>query len=505
MKFRNKLAGFLAVLTAFSFTLTGCMDNWEDEDYSEETSADTSDVTASAANSETESSDENLQLGTGLEEIQITAMDDPNPQKKLRRSAVPIKQIRGIDLNGKSLSDDFYFYRSTLSKKSQSAYDQIYAFLYKGVSKFDMNVAVDGNSISDIIYCVYYDHPELFWVDCALTYYVNENNIVTSVQVNFNNTASNLSSSQQNFESAVAPLLSSAGTLSTDIDKVKYVHDYLTNVDDYVLNSELNQSAYSALVYGQTVCAGYAHAFQYCMQKLGIPAAYVVGNAGGGAHAWNIVCLDGEYYNMDVTWDDPVGNSPTTYYYNYFNITDSTIGSDHARDSLSAQLPSCNGTKYNFNNWYGAGYEGTDFSNFGQGGVNVAGDYNGDVTAPADQSQDVTTNANDNGGFNNDDYSDDSNYNSGDYDYDWGYGNDSYSDDGYDYSDDDSDYYYDDSGDYSSDDYDDYSDGDYDDYEDYGDYEDYEDYEDLYSGDCCDECLGIYCDGSCCDHCCMYN
>ena len=48
------------------------------------------------------------------------------------------------------------------------------------------------------------------------------------------------------------------------------------------------------------VCAGYAHAFQYCMQKLGIPAAYIVGYA-GEAHAWNLLQLGGEYYCMDVT------------------------------------------------------------------------------------------------------------------------------------------------------------------------------------------------------------
>ena len=86
------------------------------------------------------------------------------------------------------------------------------------------------------------------------------------------------------------------------------MHDYLTNTIQYVSGSLYNQSAYSAIVNGKTVCAGYAHAFQYCMQKLGIPAAYIVGYAKGEAHAWNILCLDGEYYGMDVTWDDPIGN-----------------------------------------------------------------------------------------------------------------------------------------------------------------------------------------------------
>lgn len=126
------------------------------------------------------------------------------------------------------------------------------------------------------------------------------------------------------------PLINLAASLPEDVEKVKLVHDYLTNTIQYVAGSPYNQSAYSAIVFGITVCAGYAHAFQYCMQKLGIPAAYIVGYA-GEAHAWNLLQLGGEYYCMDVTWDDPLGNPPTTYYYNYFNITDAQISKDHTR------------------------------------------------------------------------------------------------------------------------------------------------------------------------------
>ena len=97
------------------------------------------------------------------------------------------------------------------------------------------------------------------------------------------------------------------------------------------------------------------------MQKLGIPAAYIVGYA-GEAHAWNLLQLGGEYYCMDVTWDDPVGNPPTTYYYDYFNITDAQISKDHTRDAISAQLPVASGTLYSFNSYFGGNQYGSDFS-----------------------------------------------------------------------------------------------------------------------------------------------
>lgn len=58
----------------------------------------------------------------------------------------------------------------------------------------------------------------------------------------------------------------------------------------------------------------------------------------------------------------PLGNPPTTYYYNYFNITDAQISKDHTRDSLSAQLPVANGTRYSFNAYFGGNQYGSDFS-----------------------------------------------------------------------------------------------------------------------------------------------
>lgn len=95
--------------------------------------------------------------------------------------------------------------------------------------------------------------------------------------------------------------------------------------------SFLRKIAYSAIVNGKTVYAGYA----------------------GEAHAWNLLQLDGEYYNMDVTWDYPIGNPATTYYHDYFNVTDQQLSRDHTRDAISAQLPVAYGTRYSFGSYFG--------------------------------------------------------------------------------------------------------------------------------------------------------
>ena len=243
----------LAVLAAFAVMLSGCMG--ANIDLPSDIASSPSDALTSESSGEVP-----LPYGAGLEEIKITAEQDPDPDRQIVHKKAPVMQIRGVDAQGNSLSNDFYFYRNLLSGTYKQAYDHIYAALYNGIQTIYMSVSVRPSDIANIVYSVHYDHPELFWVDNSLTYYTNMSGIVTSVTVNFNGTASNLQNSRQVFENAIAPLLNYASSLSDNAQKVKLVHDYRTNTIQYVSGSLYNQSAYSAIVNGKTVCAGYAHA-----------------------------------------------------------------------------------------------------------------------------------------------------------------------------------------------------------------------------------------------------
>ena len=64
---------------------------------------------------------------------------------------------------------------------------------------------------------------------------------------------------------------------------------------------------------------------------------------------------------MDVTWDDPVGAPEGKYFYNYFNITDKKLASDHARAEGSLFIPVAEGTSCSFQTAFGGKAYGTDF------------------------------------------------------------------------------------------------------------------------------------------------
>lgn len=71
------------------------------------------------------------------------------------------------------------------------------------------------------------------------------------------------------------------------------------------------------------VCQAYAYGYMYIMEKLGIECYVTSSNAMG--HAWNIIEIDGSYYHVDVTWDDPVRDRFGQVGHSNFLLSDAAI------------------------------------------------------------------------------------------------------------------------------------------------------------------------------------
>lgn len=235
---------------------------------------------------------------------------------------------------------EFYPYYHMLSDSEKELYRQIFANAYAMSGAFKPCVDIFSTDIGEVVEAVLCDNPVLFWVEPAFTCKYGADGRVVEITMQYNETSKKAEQSKRKFEEKAEEILSVARTLGSDYAKEKYVHDKLTAKVTYAADAAMSQSAYSALVNGQTVCAGYARAFQYLLQQLGIPCYYCRGYSGEN-HAWNIVNLYGEYYNVDVTWDD---TNPGTY--DYFNKTDEELAGTHVRRSLSVKLPACTGTLY---------------------------------------------------------------------------------------------------------------------------------------------------------------
>ena len=125
------------------------------------------------------------------------------------------------------------------------------------------------------------------------------------------------------------------------------IHDYLVSNVKYELGDDAIYNAYDTLINGTAVCNGYAECFKTFMDMLGIECVAISGSASGELHIWNLVNLEDAWYQVDVTWDDPInGNGHIEHA--YFNITDSDMAKDHTW--VASIYPAAIGAKHSYPN-----------------------------------------------------------------------------------------------------------------------------------------------------------
>lgn len=238
--------------------------------------------------------------------------------------------------------------------QEEKIYNDIYSQLTAFKTRISFNTS-NYNIMSEMVSKQYRkvlsDHPELFWLSGGA-----EASGVTSAagtllfyEVDTICDMDDAKVKATQLESVVQNIIELTNSHCTsDYDKAKYVHDllvlnceydmdtYYSYLDNPTSDSGLGYTAYGCLVDHKAVCAGYSKAYQLIMNKLGIECGFVYGiginDDGQGPHAWNYICLDGKYYMVDVTWDDPLGNSGDVVYDTYFCISPQQMAVDHIRD-----------------------------------------------------------------------------------------------------------------------------------------------------------------------------
>ena len=177
---------------------------------------------------------------------------------------------------------------------------------------------------------IIFDNPELFYLsflDLGVSYQESGGFTSNIIEINiysvsgnfykigFNNSLQ-IEYALSQMEQAREEIYAQMPEGLNDYQKVVYLNDYLVDNVDYDLDYEskdaedLIHTAYGALVRGVAVCDGYSYAMKYLLNGLGIDcvvgAGYVVNSSGRQeGHMWNYVKLYGNWYGVDVTWNDP--------------------------------------------------------------------------------------------------------------------------------------------------------------------------------------------------------
>ena len=166
-------------------------------------------------------------------------------------------------------------------------------------------------------------------------YYNTETTVIDGVYYyTFTVSPNWLSTAEQEAEvdAAVDALLAALNLWDvTNYEKITGVYNWVTENVQYDFDNldddsyTLKYTTYSAIIQRNTVCQGYATLVYRLLLSLDVDCRLISGMADGENHAWNIVYLDGKYYNVDATWDrDLMGH------YRYFLCTEDNFG-DHSR------------------------------------------------------------------------------------------------------------------------------------------------------------------------------
>ncbi len=254
-----------------------------------------------------------------------------------------------------------YYYRQ-LSEDEQSLYKEMYQGILESSPSIYMH-SPDVDIIKKISQFIFYDRPELFW--CGGEMQITSYETYAEVQPVYTYSGTEKEERQLQIDNAAAECLNGITTEMTEYEKIKYIFEYIVNTVDYNLEAPDNQNIYSALVGKSSVCAGYSRAAQYLLEKMGMECIYVTGEIPNqGPHAWNIVKCNDQYYQMDITFGDPVfietengGEMPDkSINYDYLCCSDAEIMKNHTMDTL-VNFPQCTSTDLNYYKLNGMYYE----------------------------------------------------------------------------------------------------------------------------------------------------
>lgn len=246
------------------------------------------------------------------------------------------------------------FYSTNPSVDAPNSYDMIRSALLNGDEhgRFDP-AEISYLNLGDLLNQVVRDTPEIMYYNGATTW--DDGNIDYKYSVPIKIVKSNQIQLQSEVNNVLTNIIKPG---FSDFDKIKAIHDYIVLHAAYDYDNFLSETvpphsytAYGTLINGIAVCDGYTKAAQILLNRLGIENEYVVGYGNGDLHSWNLVKLDGDYYFMDITWDDPVPDKPNYVGYNYFLITSDQLSEDHTW--VKENWPTASNDRFNFYNDFG--------------------------------------------------------------------------------------------------------------------------------------------------------
>lgn len=270
-------------------------------------------------------------------------------------------KLKGYKVPSGYTDAEYRYYYNNLSDKEQEAYRTVCAAFLSDADEFPKQIIVpklSDNELENVYTALSYDNPEFFFLGnrCSMTkigsiYYFVPQYLMSKAEYE--------NSWKQTSAAADAVLAGIPSSAKTEYAKELYLHDWLVQNCEY--DETLDTDVYTmhgVLLNKRANCEGYSRTMQYMLRALGIKNYLAVGKAFGGTtqqdagHMWNIACIDGNYYNIDITWDDysvtdVVDFPDNSVSHVYFNISSADLSENHSVDDEAVWAP-CTAESYGY-------------------------------------------------------------------------------------------------------------------------------------------------------------
>ena len=312
-----------------------------------------------------------------VEDIPVKNKDEI---KDIEISTPDIKEEVKVETVHTPVSANEYYQYSKLSSTEKKVYNK----LTKAIENTTNMIKLDNESISYdnaliLLQKTLADNPQYFWVSksasilynadtkkvTAFILYYTDGKTMDKVDKDYNLTQTAnrniINSKISTLNKKVQTILKNIPVNSSQIEKEKIIHDYIIDNLSYDYDAASKTygygdniphafDLYGAVCENEAVCEGYSKMFQYLCYSVGINSTQVIGHSAGVNHMWNTVKIDGDWYQVDTTWNDTSVDGLS--YYGFFNLMSSEMYKDHTILNDNLAIPNCNSSEYSFYNYY---------------------------------------------------------------------------------------------------------------------------------------------------------
>lgn len=228
--------------------------------------------------------------------------------------------------------DDIYIY---YDKDLTDQYPSAVKAVTDGIRNYESTINIhdcafpfDGDLIERLLYVVLYSNPDFFYLKSISYNRLSGDSVVYSISPVYKYDRETTETMLQEFETKTSWYLGKIKNGMSDFEKALTLHDEMILNSSYLLGTDV----YDLMVRGKGRCYGYAEAYSYLLAKIGIKSEQVISETMN--HQWNKICLDGQWYHVDVTWDDPTPNREGRVSHTYFLLSDNAFPED-TEDNLA--------------------------------------------------------------------------------------------------------------------------------------------------------------------------